>query len=993
MLSAACIALLATQAAAAAAAADYAHWRHSGSVFILTTPDGADLPATASVEGFPLLVRLHRDFFDFRQAKLDGSDLRFSTASGDPLPYEIDEWDPAGGTAAVWVRIPNIKGNARQELKLHWGNDSAGSESNGAAVFDRTNGYLSVWHMNARVADAVGTLTSKDVGTTASAGVIGKARHFAGKQGIFCGDKIPDYPSGAASHSTQAWFRAERPNTTIIGWGNEGGGRGTKIRMQLRSPPHIHVDSAFADVDSDARLPMSEWIHVVHTYEKGAGRIYINGRPAGSSAPTLAIKSPARLWLGGWYDNYDFVGDMDEVRVSGVARSADWVRLEFENQKPLQTLAGPVVRAGGADGTLAVSSAELTVPEGGSATITAQADGAQKLYWVLKRAGRETVVAVDRLKFDFAASRVAADESLTLQLRAVYPDGTRSKDVAVTVKKGIPDPEFTLAAPAAWDGRRTIEVIPTITNLAALRAKGAADLTYRWSVGDIAVIKETAPGKLILHRAQNSGPLTVTLALGNGGPEVVRSVTIAVTEPARDPWVARMPDKDEKPEDNQFYAREDGDEGTLHCNGTLGEAADAVVLRVFADDKPFAEERRKPGADNSYAFAVRLKAGLVKYRIELGAVAAGRETPLHKAGNLVCGDVYLIEGQSNAVATDWGKDEYPFASTWIRSYGSRDIDPKDARLRLWGDATARGRGGRTQIGYWGMELARRLVENRKVPVCIINGAVGGTRIDQHQRNPADPEDVSTIYGRLLWRVRQARLTHGVRGILWHQGENDQGADGPTGGFGWESYRQYFIDMAAGWKRDYPNVGHYYVFQIWPRACAMGIDGSDNRLREVQRTLPTAFSRMSVMSTLGIEPPGGCHYPPAGYAEIARLICPLVERDMYGAAAAASITPPNLRRAYFAEGKRDSIMLEFDQPVKWDDSLAGQFRLDGDAGRVASGTAAGVTVTLRLTAASAAKTVSYLDGRSWSQKTLLRGENGIAALTFCEVPILPAKPGR
>jgi len=101
-------------------------------------------------------------------------------------------------------------------------------------------------------------------------------------------------------------------------------------------------------------------------------------------------------------------------------------------------------------------------------------------------------------------------------------------------------------------------------------------------------------------------------------------------------------------------------------------------------------------------------------------------------------------------------------------------------MRLWGNAVCRDRrGGKLQIGYWGLELARRLVEDQKVPMFIINGAVGGTRIDMHQRNPANPEDVTTIYGRLLWRIRQVKLTHGIRGILWHQGENDQGADGPT----------------------------------------------------------------------------------------------------------------------------------------------------------------------------------------------------------------------
>ena len=69
--------------------------------------------------------------------------------------------------------------------------------------------------------------------------------------------------------------------------------------------------------------------------------------------------------------------------------------------------------------------------------------------------------------------------------------------------------------------------------------------------------------------------------------------------------------------------------------------------------------------------------------------------------------------------------------------------------------------------------------------------------DQHQRHAADPEDVHTIYGRLLWRVRQAKLTHGIRAVLWHQGENDQGADGPSGLHGWQTYRDHFVEMAAG----------------------------------------------------------------------------------------------------------------------------------------------------------------------------------------------------
>lgn len=983
-------------ALASAASAQYPGWKHSGSVYILTTPDGANLPASASVENFPLLVRLHTDFFDFAQAQPGGADLRFATAKGDPLAHQIEEWDAKNGTASVWVRVPKISGNARQELKLYWGKADAKPESDGKAVFNESNGYLSVWHMGAEAKDEAGTLESKDTGTTPVAGVVGAARHFPGQKGIFCGDKIANYPTGSGSHSTEVWFRAEKPNATLIAWGNEQA-QG-KVVMQYRSPPHVQMDCYFSggNVSGKGTLPRGEWVHVVHTYEKGHSRLYVNGALDGTNTTAgapLNIKSPARLWIGGWYGNYTFVGDLDEVRVSKVVRSPEWVRLQYENQKPLQTLVGPVVQPGNEFG---LPETAVAVTEGGSMAFEAKAGGAQKVYWSIVRDGQqeggpspgETVVAVDRFAYRLAAGRVTGHQKLTLRFKAVYPTETKVKDVSVLIKEAIPEPEFTLQAPTDWDGRKPIEIVPQITNRDALKAAGADKLNINWTIADLATVHEAATGKLVLKRSQNSGKMTVTATSDNGGAPTVKSVTIAVTEPAKDAWVERVPGRDEKPEDGQFYARDDKNEGTLYCTGTLADKADAVVLKVFADDKPFGEPSQKPGADGSYSLAVKLKPGLVKYRAELVAKTGPAEKVLHRAENLVCGDAYIIQGQSNAVATDFGKDDPAFRSEWVRTFGNTSGNAKG--FTGWGPAVHRSRDAeKLQIGYWGMELGRRLVEAHQVPVCFINGAVGGTRIDQHQRNAADPEDLTTIYGRLLWRVRRAKLAHGVRAVIWHQGENDQGADGPTGGYGYETYRQLFIDLAAAWKTDFPNVTRYYVFQIWPKSCAMGINGSDNRLREVQRNLPAAFSHLSVMSTLGIDPPGGCHFPAAGYAEFARLICPLVERDFYGKAPAAAITPPNLKRAHFASDKRDEVVLEFDQPVKWDSALCGQFYLDGQKGAVASGAASGNEVRLKLAAASAGKTVTYLDSAAWSQKTLLVGANGIAALTFCEVPLAPA----
>ena len=241
---------------------------------------------------------------------------------------------------------------------------------------------------------------------------------------------------------------------------------------------------------------------------------------------------------------------------------------------------------------------------------------------------------------------------------------------------------------------------------------------------------------------------------------------------------------------------------------------------------------------------------------------------------------------------------------------------------------------------------------------------------------------------MLWRVQQAKLTHGIRGILWHQGENDQGSDGPTGGYGWESYHRLFLEMSAAWKEDFPNVKHYYIFQIWPNSCSMGGGaGSGDMLREKQRTLPQYYSNMSIMSTLGVKPPGGCHFPLVGWAEFARMIQPLIERDNYRKVPAESITPPNLVKA-MSNGK-DTIELEFDQPVGWADVLAGQFYLDGEKDKVATGSVKGNVLTLKLKEPGKAAKITYLKEVKWSQETLLLGTNGIAALTFCNVPLATA----
>jgi hypothetical protein len=986
----------------ASASAEYQGWQHSGSLSVLTTPEGANLPATAAEENFPLLVRLNKDWFDFSQAKPNGDDLRFASATGTPLAYQIDEWEAAKGSASIWVRVPVIKGNARQEIKMYWGKADAADESKGLAVFNESNGYLSVWHMNDPVKDEVGTVESKDTGTTAAAGMIGKCRHFDVGKGINGGETITAYPTGSSPHSSGVWFKAEQSNASILGWGNDH--PQGKVIMQLFSPPHIKIECWFsgADVGGKSILPLAQWVHVVHTFQNGDSRIYVNGVLDGVSTSTnapLAIKSPGRIYIGGWYNNFKYVGDIDEVRISKVTRSADWVKMEYENQKPLQTMVGPLVQAGS---DFSVSATQITLLENKSATVTAKAGGAQKLYWVLKKDGVETIADVDQYHYTLNAGRVTGDQSFIVQWRAVYANEVKTKDIAVTIKEAIPEPVLSLKAPTQWNGRDSIEVVADIRNLEALTAKGVGELHYEWTISGGAVTKEVAPGKLILKRSQYTGPITVKAAIDNGGAATVATAAIEVTEPKTDPWVQRTPQKDEKPEDGQFFARDDNNEGTLYYNGTLDKPADEVFLKLYADDKLIKTASAKPAADHAYSLTAKLKAGLIKYKVEFGTKTGGSETVVHTVGNLVCGDAYLIEGQSNALATDTGDKSPAETNEWIRSYGGptgrgdatdwvRDQFDKiretsGRRPNLWCNAVwKRQKDDKAELGWWGMELAKKLLASQRIPICIIQGAVGGTRIDEHQRNATHHMSLATIYGRMLWRVENARLTHGIRGVLWHQGEADQGSDGPDNGYGSVTYQQYFMDMSAAWKQDMPNIRHYYVFQIWPNGCSQG-GGHGDMLREKQRTLSRLYSNMDVMSTLGIKPGGGCHYPLTGWSEFARLMQPLIERDFYGRKVPEPITAPDLKQAYYASTAKDAIALEFDQPVIWVDALAGQFYLDDAKDKVATGSVSGNVITLKLKAPATAGKITYLKELNWNQNDLVFGKNGIAALTFCDVSI-------
>jgi hypothetical protein len=326
---------------------DLTEWPNRIQLVLNTTVSG--VPLSERILGFPLLVRLNDTTFDFASANSDGADLRFVNVSGDMLPYEIESWDSAAGNAHVWVRVDTIHpDNDTQYVTMLWGNPGAVSLSDGGSVFDTVNGYAGVWHL-AQKADPdffpdattlrndMTRITDRDTVVPAP-GVVGDGLQFPRNYNAFLA--TPDAPSLRVQTFTfAAWFRRQHDNSaqfpSIISKQNWTEGKGYIFGF-------VHHDSVsmvtrilsgnssneYSDAYTDSTF--DEWVHVVGTYDGDVIRMYRNGVPmdANTVGRVDILYDTTSVQLG-----RAFKGSLDEVRICGTPRSAEWVKLMYESQR------------------------------------------------------------------------------------------------------------------------------------------------------------------------------------------------------------------------------------------------------------------------------------------------------------------------------------------------------------------------------------------------------------------------------------------------------------------------------------------------------------------------------------------------------------------------------------------------------------------------------------------------------------------------------------
>ena len=84
---------------------------------------------------YQVCIDLDSTNFDFSKTQTNGEDIRFTDASGNLLPYWIEEWDSVNKRAKVWVKVPSIPANSETEIYMYYGNPEVASASDADATF------------------------------------------------------------------------------------------------------------------------------------------------------------------------------------------------------------------------------------------------------------------------------------------------------------------------------------------------------------------------------------------------------------------------------------------------------------------------------------------------------------------------------------------------------------------------------------------------------------------------------------------------------------------------------------------------------------------------------------------------------------------------------------------------------------------------------------------------------------------------------------------
>jgi biopolymer transport protein ExbB len=304
-------------------------WKYRKEIGFDLSPTGADI--AGSPQDVPVLVRLSlANFSYFNDTKADGSDFRL--VAGDdktPLKFHFEKYDPQSQIALLWVRVPQITGGSKTDkIYAYYGNPDAPAAADVAGTYDAQQVLVLSF---AETAGLPMDSTAYKNNPTASTAVLTPASLIAGGA-KFAGKESITVPATASLRllpnqglTASAWLRIETPQQAAV-LALTDGAKSVELdvdgsKLVLRAA----LDGPAVSVASASDLSMSQWHHVAFTAASGKFTLYVDGLPVGS-APVTLQEVGGNLTVGAAGGAKFLTGDVDEVEVSKVARSAEWIK-------------------------------------------------------------------------------------------------------------------------------------------------------------------------------------------------------------------------------------------------------------------------------------------------------------------------------------------------------------------------------------------------------------------------------------------------------------------------------------------------------------------------------------------------------------------------------------------------------------------------------------------------------------------------------------------
>lgn len=331
--------------------ANFDSYNHQAIIKLNLAPLGFE--SGIKIKDFPILLRLNNESFNFEQFHNNGADIRFSDLNGEPLKYENVRWDSLAQIAEIWIKLDSIQTDgANSKFYMYWGNSDRETDSKSEDVFTVNAGFNAVYHLSENIRssgdeikDATGRFPGRAGGNGSGlpkriAGVVGNGLDFFANstQGNII---LPNaFDPGPTEWTFQAWIKKSGPEEGVVFYkGNLWQPTDQRFQITVKGgyENHIDVNRDGSIATSDVYISESPFTFVSVVYNGSKVDFYADGYYRMSRPWTQGTKSLGSAILGSHTTNGEllgFHGSMDEVWFSSNARSPEWIRLNYETQKP-----------------------------------------------------------------------------------------------------------------------------------------------------------------------------------------------------------------------------------------------------------------------------------------------------------------------------------------------------------------------------------------------------------------------------------------------------------------------------------------------------------------------------------------------------------------------------------------------------------------------------------------------------------------------------------